>query len=139
MTSVGAKLYYDADGVSTYTQLTGIISMSGPDQTVEMKDQTDLDSTSGWKEYCAGFKDGGTLTAVIHVVKAMINTIHGTLFGTNYYWEVRFPLQTGESTASKFGFQGTLNGCSTEIPADDTVTCQITIKVNGPVTWTSGS
>jgi predicted secreted protein len=141
MTSKGTKLYYDADGVDPYTQLTGVESLDGPDVTKEMEEQTDLDSSGGWKEYCTNFKDGGELTANIFTTKTIEAILYSTLFAsdTAYYWKVTFPLQSGESTASTITFQGFLTRIGKSVPAKGNITTPITIKVTGAVTWTSGS
>jgi hypothetical protein len=140
MTSKGWKIYYDADGVDPYTQLTGVESFDGPELTKSFEEQTDLDSTAGWEEFCANFKNGGELTANIFTTKTVEAALH-TLFASDvaYYWRATAPLQTGEATPSKIEFQGFLSRIGKSVPGKGNTMTPITIKVTGAVTWTSGS
>lgn len=141
ITSKGTKLYYDADGVDPYTQLAGVMSLSGPEVTKDFEEQTDLDATAGWKEFCVNFKDGGELSAQIFLAKAVVNVLHNTIFASDnaFYYRITFPLQTGESNPSKIEFAGFLVGIGNEVPEKGNVMVPIRIKVTGAVLWTSGS
>ncbi len=138
--SKGSKLWYSADGVEPYTQLTGVKSISGPNITRESKEQTSLDSTGGWKEFCTGFKDGGEMSAQLYFNKTARSAMD-TMLGTDapYYWRITAPLQTGEATPSKVDFQGHLTALGADYPENDSIMMPTTVKVTGAVTFTPGA
>ena len=51
-----------------YTAVAEILSISGPEVSVEEIEVTSLGSTGGYKEYVSGLKDGGTVFSLIFLL-----------------------------------------------------------------------
>jgi hypothetical protein len=137
--SQGTKFYYDLDGTPPYTELADVKSISGPEITVEIKERPKLALTDGYKEYCAGFKDGGEISLTLYFTKAQYALVKDTLFAELYYYKVEFPLVDSETTNSILVARGILRKVGLEIPEDDFITVPVAIKVTGKPTFTAGS
>lgn len=136
--SYTAKLQWDADGAGSYTDIAEILSISGPNIEFTDVETTHLSSANAFKEYVAGFGDGGEVKITINFAKAQINTLYGLVRVTEY-WKVLFPLIGSEATNSQWAFQGHIKSLGNEIPDDDRITCDMVVKVTGKPTFTQGA
>ena len=59
ISGVGTTLYRSTTSGGTFAAVAEIPSISGPNMTRDTIDVTDLDSTGGYREFIAGFRDGG--------------------------------------------------------------------------------
>ena len=113
-----------------------IISISGPTMTREFIDVTSLDSTGGYREFIAGFRDGGTVTLNMNFTRATYDVMKADFEDSDIqYYEIALP----DTDATSFEFEGLVTELPLEIPADDKVTANVTIKINGQVTVNSAS
>lgn len=141
LTSKGTKLYYDLDGVDPYTQLSSVQSLSGPTVTRSFEEQTELDSSGDWEEFCKSFRNGGVLTAQLYSKRSILTILYNTIepASTAYYWKVLFPLETGDSVESKIIFQAWIESIGLEVPDKGNIITPLSLKVTGSVTYTAGS
>lgn len=141
--SYQAQLLQGATNAGTsytnYTSVGEVLSISGPDINVTDVETTHLASTNAAKEFIPGFTDGGTISAPVNFVKANMNTIYG-FYRTMKGIMVMFNDSTSSTSAgSHWTFVGYWNRIGNEVPADDRITADMTWKVSGKPTFTTGS
>lgn len=133
---VGTKfMRWDAD-TSTWEALAEINSISGPTKTRDFIDVTSLDSTGGYREFIAGFRDGGTVTLNMNFTRSTYDKMNDDFENNDAQnYEIILP----DDDVTSFEFSGLVTELPLEITTDDKVTANVTIKVNGQVTVNSGS
>lgn len=118
------------------TALAEVNSITGPGMTRDFIDVTSLDSTSGYREFIAGFRDGGTVTLNMNFTAATYALMKAD-FESDDAQEYEIVLPDDDVTSLEFV------GLVTELPltitVDDKVTADVTIKVSGQVTVNSGT
>lgn len=113
-----------------------IISISGPSMTRDYIDVTSLDSTGGYREFIAGFRDGGTVTLNMNFTRATYDVMKADFEDPdNKFYEIVLP----DTDNTSFEFEGLVTELPLEVPTDDKVTANVTIKVAGKVEVNSGS
>lgn len=113
-----------------------IISISGPSMTRDFIDVTSLDSTGGYREFIAGFRDGGTVTLNMNFTRATYDVMKADFEDPdNKFYEIVLP----DTDNTSFEFEGLVTELPLEVPTDDKVTANVTIKVAGKVEVNSGS
>lgn len=121
---------------SEWENLAEVSSISGPSMTRDFIDVTSLDSTGGYREFIAGFRDGGTVSLTMNFTAATYALMKADFesdVSVNY--EIILP----DDNNTSFEFSGLVTELPLEIPTDDKVTANVTIKVNGKVTVNNGS
>jgi predicted secreted protein len=112
------------------TPLAEVNSITGPGMTRDFIDVTSLDSTGGYREFIAGFRDGGT------VVLNMNFTIDTWQLMKDDFEDdaaVGYSIELPDSDGTTISFNGLVTECPITIPTDDKVTADVTIKVTGEV------
>jgi predicted secreted protein len=128
-------IFHRWDDVSAWVALAEINSISGPTMTRETIDVTSLSSTGGFKEAIAGFRDGGTVSLTMNFTQATYAIIYADFEDdAPHYYEIVLP----DATNSSFEFCGLVTECPLDIPTDDKVTVNVTIKISGRVAFNSG-
>lgn len=121
---------------SGWVPLAEISSISGPSMTRDFIDVTSLDSTGGYREFIAGFRDGGTVNLTMNFTRDTYQVMKDDFEDdTAQTYEIVLP----DDDNSSFEFNGLVTELPLEIPADDKVSANVTIKVVGQVTLNSGS
>lgn len=126
-TGFGTTLTIDASAVAE------IISFSGPNITVNAVDATHMESTEEWKEFIAGLKDAGELTLGINYEGGQYAALLALIDGEAHTAVVTFP------DTSTVEVEVLVTGLSAEVPIDDRMTCEITLKITGAPDFTSGA
>jgi predicted secreted protein len=114
-----------------FTAVAEINGITGPGMTRETIDVTSLDSTGGYREFIAGFRDAGT------IVLNMNFTAAGFLaFKADFEADtpVDYKIVMPDTDDTTFSFSGLVTELPVEIPKDDKVTMNVTIKISGQVT-----
>lgn len=139
----GTLLSYDTDGVSTYTDLAEIISITPAQLKREPSPNTNLESTDRIIARTAGMIDTGEASFRVYFTKTQFNTLLGFFAsGTAYYWKVSFPLIDSESTKSIAVWQGYISGVdfeSIERDSNDKISVNFTMTNTATITFTAGS
>jgi len=121
---------------SAWVNLAEINSITGPTMTRDFIDVTSLDSTGGYREFIAGFRDAGTISLSMNFTRATYDAFKDDFEDPNsHFYEIC--LSDGESTTLEF--EGLVTECPITIPTDDKITADVTIKISGPVTMNSGT
>ena len=111
-----------------------INSISGPNMSRGTIDVTSLDSTGGYREFIAGFRDAGEVTLDCNFA-----------IGEWDYWLadfesdtlVTYSIELSNTEASVFSFSALCTALGVAVPMDDKVTCSVTLKISGAITFTS--
>lgn len=127
---VGAGTVLQLSISSVFTSQANITSLSGPNMSVHDIDSTILASPNLFKEFIAGFVDGGEVTVGARFLNTLMNTLYTNIRVMNS-WKIIF------SQGSVWAFSGyikALNGG--EVPLEDDITVPFTIKITGQPTFT---
>ena len=117
-----------------YTAVAEILSISGPEVSVEEIEVTSLGSTGGYKEYVSGLKDGGTVSLEANWIKS--NTSQTTMrdlvdSGATSSYQVAF--SDSPQTTATFNAKVTSFGMSAD-PGSQ-LKCTFGLRITGEITW----
>lgn len=121
---------------SVWAAVAEITSITGPSMSRDSIDVTSLDSTGGYREFIAGFRNPGTVGLSMNFTRASYE-LFKTDFESNTIQNYRIVLPDVENTSVEF--MGLVTELPMTIPADDKVTCDVTIQLSGPIDMDSGS
>jgi predicted secreted protein len=132
LSGIGAILKRgDGASAEAFTAVAEVRNITGPNMTRDQIDVTSLDSTSGYREYIGGFRDGGEVTLECNWTRDVYLQFLADFQNdtTSRNWQIVFP-DTGATT---FDFAAIVTALSNAIPADDKIDMPVTLKVDGPV------
>jgi predicted secreted protein len=136
ISGVGTTFKRWDDSTGVWQRLAEINSISGPSMTRDFIDVTSLDSTGGFREFIAGFRDGGTVSLTMNFTRDTYDIVFADFEDDDpHYYEILLP----DDDNTSFEFCGYVTELPLEIPTDDKITANVTIKVSGKVTKNSGS
>lgn len=125
-------LGWDAAGGTSYAVIAQIVDIGGPTLSRNPIDVTSRDSTSNWREFIKGFKDGGEVTFNVIFDPGLAG--HASASGllsdfiddsTIPAWQVTWP------DATVWTFDGFITSQEPGAPLDDALTMDLTVKVAG--------
>lgn len=135
ISGVGTKIRR-YDPVSGWADLAEVNNITGPGMTRDFIDVTSLDSIGGYREFIAGFRDGGTVTLAMNFTRATYDLMKADFESdADVLYEIILP----DPDQTSLEFMGLVTELPLTIPTDDKVTADVTIKVNGEVTVNSGT
>jgi len=114
-----------------FETIAEVRSISGPTFEADEVDVTNMDSPSGFREFIQGLKDGGNITFGLNFLPHTAG--HQQLLddlktGIKRNYRVRWPQLP---TVHRMNHEGFVKSVPLEIPVDDAVTAQVTIRVSG--------
>jgi len=128
--------------ILTVTTTTGaaevgqIRSISGPGVSGNDVDTTTLDSSSGFRTFVGGLLDPGEVTfSTVYDPAAIAHKRLAFYMGQRS--QKTFIVYHGSSAGDTDEFIAHVKGMSREIPLDDLITCDFTLKVTGKPAYTS--
>ena len=117
-----------------FSAIAEINSIQGPDKSRETIDVTSLDSTGGYREFIAAFRDAGQ-------VQLEMNFTRDGYLDMNDDFEidtlVDYQIVLPDSGNTTIDFSGLVVNLGLAIPMDDKITAPVTIKISGAVEITS--
>lgn len=119
------------------TTVAGVTNISGPNLTLETIDVTNHSSTSGWREFVAGLKDGGEVTFDIVYDPAgatHMNASGGLLYELDQGTSESFSLTFPDSGATVWSFTAFVTSFEPGAPVADGLTASVTLKITGAPT-----
>lgn len=127
----------------TYTALAEIKNIKGPTVTIGTSDITHLSSDSGYKEFLAGFFDGGEVTLSVNFLEETLDGLLSELTATSGVlgaFKITLPLRRDQSAATVILFTAIITALPfPDVPEDGPIMGEITLKVTGAVTHTAGT
>lgn len=134
VTGIGTVVYRKNPSTLVYEVLGNIKSISGPSSTRETVDTTTFDSTAGYREFIPSLRDAGDLAFTMNFVQATY-TLMKADFESDTIRSYRIVLPDANNTT--FEFDGYITDLPVEVPLDDVISSDISIKISGQVTETS--
>lgn len=122
--------------VPGWTNISEVISVSGPNKSRETIDVTSLDSTGGYREFVGSFRDGGTVSLAM-IFRRDTYDIMNDDFESDTVQSYEIILPDAEITTIEF--DGLVTEVPLEIVADDAIKANVTIKVTSKPVVESGS
>jgi len=119
-----------------WVALAEVYSVSGPSMSRDFIDVTNFDSTSNYREFITGLRDAGTVTFTMNFTRDTYDTIKSD-YESDTAQNYEFVLN--DSVFTSFEFSGFVTELPLEVPVDDRVTVNVTIKITGAITVNSGS
>jgi len=113
---------------STWVNISQIKNISGPSASRETIDVTTLDSTGGYREFIGGFRDGGDVSMSM-IFDASTYALMKADFESEALQSYRIILSDTDNTT--FDFDGFVTELPLDIPPDDVISCDVSIKVSG--------
>jgi hypothetical protein len=130
--SCGLKLEYSNIDSGSFLEICDIIDLDGPSIEVTSVEKTHLQSPDCFKEFMAGFGDGGEVTFRINTNSVNMTILYGML-RESFDWRITHPDEQG--TWEFEAFITALGGG--DVPEDDRVTSEVTLKVSGKPVYAS--
>ena len=112
------------------TAIAEVLSITGPGMTRDFIDVSNLDSIGGYREFIAGFRDGGELTFSMNFT---IGGYDDLLLDYESESVQSYELILPDSGTTTFSFSGFVTNLPLNITPDDAVTVDVTIKISGQV------
>lgn len=121
---------------STWDAIAEITSIKGPGPKREQIEVTSLDSTGGYKEFIAGFRDNGSISLTMNFRRSNYDLLLAD-FDSDVPQNYEIILKDAVNTS--FEFEGLVTELPLTIGAKDAITMDVTILITGPVTVNDGS
>ena len=124
----------DMASAPTFGAIAEVNSISGPDKTRETIDVTSLDSTAGYREFIASFRDAGQVVLEMNFTRDGYLDMNDDFdIDTLVDYQIVLP-DTGNTTLD---FSGLVTDIGLGMALDDKITAPITIKISGQVVLSS--
>lgn len=128
---------------ATPTNILNLTSIDGLDVKLSTIDTTTLDATSSYKTFVGGFKEVSDV-ALAGFLDAQADATLWTAINTAgqqaaQAFTIQFPAVGGQTTGTKWTFNGIVTGFKTKAGIGALVTFDATIKVSGAPTITWGA
>ncbi len=115
---------------STWTAVSEITNINGPQVTRDTVEATTLDSTAGFREFISGLRDGGNVTLNMNFTAAGYDLLNGDLMtDTVQTYRVVLPDEVYTFTFNAFVTELAMG----DISPDDRVQADCTLKITGEV------
>jgi len=135
ISGVGTVFSRKASGGS-YEPIASIKSIAGPTKTRGTIDTTALDTVGGYRTFIAGFRDGGQVTLNMLFERDGYELMNADFEDED---EVDYKITLPDDDQTSISFSGLVTELPLNIPTDDAVTADVTIKVSGVTSMESGS
>lgn len=130
---IGVKFYrWDMDPTTpAFIEMCNITGLGGPSYARDVLETTDLCTEGGFRTFVGGLRDAGELTVSMNFNKDNFNLMmEDFLIDTPNKYGISIPLPNEMA----FEFEGLVQGPPIEIPRDDIITMEVTIKISGKPT-----
>lgn len=121
---------------SAWSAVSEINSITGPSMSRDTIDVSSLSSTGGYREFIAGFRNPGTVVLSMNFTRVTYELFRAD-FESNTVQNYKITLPDTENTSVEF--MGLVTELPLTIPADDKITCDVTIQLSGPIDIDTGS
>lgn len=133
ISGVGTVIQKWSISSSVWTAIAEVTNISGPGMTRDLIEVTSLDSTDGYREFIAGFRDGGNVVLSMNYTRSGLDEFLAD-FESDTIQNYEIVLPDGTSIE----FEGFVQEFPLTIPTDSQITMETTIKLSGAPTINSG-
>jgi predicted secreted protein len=134
ISGVGTKFRRWDSSSSEWKAIAEVNSIDGPNMSRDTIDVTSLDTTGGYREFIAGFRDPGQLQLAMNYSQAGFEAMKDD-FESDVINNYQIVLMDGFTLE----FEGLVTELPLSITPDDKITMNTVIKISGAVTVDSGS
>ena len=131
---VGKGTIFNRWSGTTWVALAQIKSIGGPSSSRETVDTTTMDSVGGYREFIGSLRDAGEISLSMNFTQAAY-LLMKTDFESDTLQDYQIVLPDTNSTTLEFS--GLVTDLPLDIPLDDVVSCDVSIKVSGETELTS--
>lgn len=117
-------------GGTSYSTIAEINNIDGPSMSRDTIDVTSLDSTGGYREFIASFRDGGEVTLDMNFTRDGYVDMKDDFESDSKVW---YKITLNDTGNTELEFEGLVTALGVAIPMDDKVTASVTIKISGQV------
>jgi len=135
ISGVGAS-FKRGDGTSneSFTAVAEVNSISGPSMSRAFIDVTSLDSAGGYREFISAFRDPGEVSLVMNFTHQGYEDMKDD-FDTDT--SVNYQIVLPDSAATTLEFAAYVTDLPLDVPLDDKITINVTLKVSGAISVSS--
>jgi len=123
-------------GTASWELIAEIMSISGPTMSRTTIDTTTLDTSGGYMTFIGALRDPGGVTLSMNFTRDTYETMK-TDFEDDDLQDYEIVLPDADTTTLEF--QGLVTELPLNIPTNDKISADVTLKVSGEVTLESGS
>ncbi len=123
-----------ASSVAEWATLAEVNSIAGPNKTRSTFDATSLDSTGGYREFIASFRDAGEVTLEMNFTIASYNKMNDQFESDA---SEQYQIVMADDGLTTLAFTAWCTAIGSSVPLDDKVTSSVTLKITGQVTLTT--
>jgi predicted secreted protein len=136
----GSRFYMAATaGASALTKLAEVTSVSLPNEQIAEVEVTHYESPGRTREYIAGLNDAGEITIGMNYLPGSdTDDLIVAAKADGAVRTMRITVPDGSTNGQHFTFPGFVRGYERDIPLDDKMTAQVTIRVAGAVVQATG-
>lgn len=120
----------DMASSETYTAIGEITNIGGPSMSRGTIDVTSFDSTGGYREFIAGLRDAGEVTLSMNFTASGYSDMKDDFESDDAR---NYQIVLPDTATTTLQFAGLVTQLPLDIPLDDKVSCDVTIKVSGRV------
>jgi predicted secreted protein len=137
----GSEFKIGDDGTTeSFTKVAEVVDISGPNMSRDAIEVTSQDSTSGWREFIPGMRDGGEVSVTANWIPVDLTHDDGSdgvlaHFQDNvlHNWKI-VTADDGSSGTMDIDFAGIVTNFDISLPLEEQAQLEFTIKVSGAVT-----
>jgi len=139
-TGIGTKFFRWSDqasssGTGVWEPIGEITAISGPDKSRETVDVTTLDSTDGYREFITALRDAGSISLTMNFTRNTYELMNDDFEDDDKQnYEILLP----DADNTSLEFEGLVTELPLDVPLDDKISADVTIKISGKVTLNSG-
>lgn len=135
MATAGKGCYLLRWSGSDWAEVAEVNSINGPTATRDTIETTHLRSAGNYRQFIASWKDGGEMTFQCNFTRDTYEELKADFESDNLNdWQ----LVISDAAATTFSFEALLTGLPIDVPFDDKITVDVTLKISGAVTIDSG-
>ena len=117
-----------------FTAIAEVGDINGPNKSRDTIDVTHLGSTSGYKEFIGGLRDGGEVTIDMNFTYAGYDLINDDFEDDN---PRDYQIVLSDSTATTLQFSALCTKLDLKTPKGDKISASASFKISGVVTLTA--
>lgn len=136
--AMGTSLQYGNGATpEVFTSVAEITDMGGPSMKRDAIETTHHQTTSHYRTFLPGLRDGGEVTFSINVDFSLTSQDELTGLVAQYNNDVahNYRILYPQSASEGWAFSGFLIGIDLKNPIDDKISGDVTLKISGKPTW----
>ena len=113
---------------TAFEDVANVVSISGPGYAKDTLETTDLQSTDKYRTYIGGLKDAGEASFTLNYATAQYAKLQTDFEDAD---PVPYKIILSDTAGTSFEFAGIVTAVPLEIPFDEKITAEVTIKITG--------